>query len=126
MKVGGWGLFSKYCMDSGIAPWARPDPGCEFLLYLGQFLKEEDSGELRLWVPRITPGPTLCLPVARLRPVCKDSARIASLQSLGTFPPFPHSNLLSISAQDPSFTQLLESKAQARPLSHPTQLAKLC
>ena len=53
--MGGWGLFSKYCMDSGIAPWARPDPGCEFLLYLGQFLKEEDSGELRLWVPRITP-----------------------------------------------------------------------
>lgn len=26
-----------------------------FLLYLEQFLQEEESGELRLWVPRIIP-----------------------------------------------------------------------
>ena len=37
------------------SPRARPAPGCGFLLYLGQFLQEEDSGELRLWVPRIIP-----------------------------------------------------------------------
>lgn len=115
----------NYCVDPGsIVPRARPDSGSEFLLYPGQFLKEEDSGELMLWVPRIipktypAPAPSqaqTCVKTQEESHLCKDTGDLPSLS-----PP----NLLPISAQGPPPTQPPEPKAPA--FSHSTQLTKPC